>query len=85
MTQIQIIGSYGELIVHRESGHIISRDHGEEYNDIVWFDPHRLPDDTEADICGTAFVTDKGMYVRECHSHEEDWGHYHWCFQEQLA
>jgi hypothetical protein len=75
---IEINGTYGSIMVHARSGHIVSRNHSKEYDDIVWFDPSRLTERV-MDICGTAFVTDKGTYFRECTVSNEGW-HYNLLF-----
>src|SRR3546814_5935889 len=66
MTTITIRGSYGELKVHRQSGHIIARDpydpNEDGYADILWFDPASLPDHDE-DILGTSFVCQRGIFT----------------------
>jgi hypothetical protein len=90
MTDIIIVrGSYGNLHVHANSGLVIERERdfdNAEYDDIVWFDPFRLPryDIGECDILDTAFVTDKGVYVRELVSAPVGGGEYEWVNQRFL-
>lgn len=74
---IIVRGSYGNLTVHALSGLIVHRDCGDEtdYDDIVWFDPKRLPRYAwnECDILDAAFVTNKGSYVRELGHNGQEW------------
>lgn len=70
MNTTLVRGSYGSLTVHNSSGLILARERDEgsaEYDDILWFDPARLPryDYGECDILDCAFVSDKGVYTRE--------------------
>lgn len=69
-------GSYGSLTVHNNSGQILSRDQdGPEYDDIIWFDPARLPRYPwgECDILDCAFANDKGVYTRELGHNGQEW------------
>jgi hypothetical protein len=84
MAEIILRGSYGELTVHRTSGHIVGREHSHEYSDILWFDPARLPDDVEGDILGAAFVCEDGLYITELVSAQVEAGYYEWVDQLRL-
>ena len=73
MSTIIISGSYGELIVHAATGHIIDRSGaGEEYADICYF--IACPDHDE-DILLVSFVTDGGEIVPACF-YDEPGGYY---------
>ncbi len=66
MSTVLVYGNYGELVVHRVSGHILSYSTGGEvaaYEDIRWFDPTTLPDKGACDILSTGFASETG-YVQ---------------------
>lgn len=59
---VEISGNHGLLYVHAASGHIVSRVRdGDGYDDILWFDPTYLSEDT--DILTTAPVYRDGTYA----------------------